>query len=516
MPVVALRGRDDRVEYVVVRRTVTESEREVEEMVRRYEPTETVEHLLSPANERRDHSFDHDDDDSDDEHEPDFKPTPVLVTMTFPQAQATGGALADNDPTETVVVQFTPNPPPPPPHRPDGNKGGISQTTEHLLIAAGSIGATIIVVMVLLAIHTMRKRGLTLAEAVKHGRYQVTRRGPPPPPKGSTRDKQAFDDNYGSMRNNSVLPPQPAVARSGSFSSQRPLMAPQRNTSFRTERSVSPHTVPQSFLLDSSPRRNNTITSHRRNNSDTPSSPVLPLQTQRESESTHNTQSVSEGSELQFPEPPAQRALSPLPPPPTFKQFLYNRPSQSGQPRIGPMISRFSWTNSNAPQTPRHEFNRDTNSHAVMRDSYMTQRSSVPRFRTVDSWVQQQSNRIEEQKLKDQFRLTSTSTVYSGDDENPSIPEVPEVPRHYSKMGEAGPSNVTASQALASNPVTPQPQPTKGLPGKNIKHERHDTQMTVETAPIFRQHPGTEVRFSTRSTVPSEILNGKMMPNVLS
>lgn len=53
-------------------------------------------------------------------------------------SQATG-ALAANDPTATVVVAL-----PPPPHdgdgRGDGPRGGISQTTEHLLIAAGSIG----------------------------------------------------------------------------------------------------------------------------------------------------------------------------------------------------------------------------------------------------------------------------------------------------------------------------------------------------------------------------------------
>ena len=54
--------------------------------------------------------------------------------MTIPQSQATGAAQA-NDPTETVVVTI---PPPPKPHQ----GGGISQTTEHLLIAAGSIGTT--------------------------------------------------------------------------------------------------------------------------------------------------------------------------------------------------------------------------------------------------------------------------------------------------------------------------------------------------------------------------------------
>jgi hypothetical protein len=47
------------------------------------------------------------------------------------------GLLADTDPTETVVVSI--RPPPPPPYHNSGG-GRISQTTEHLLIAAGSIG----------------------------------------------------------------------------------------------------------------------------------------------------------------------------------------------------------------------------------------------------------------------------------------------------------------------------------------------------------------------------------------
>jgi hypothetical protein len=139
------------------------------------------------------------------------------------------------------------------------------------------------------------------------------------------------------------------------------------------------------------------------------------------------------------------------------------------------MMSRFSWTNSNAPQTP-HDPSRDTvNQPVVGRDSFVTTRSSVPRFRTIDSWVNQQSTRVEEQRLKQQFRMTQ-STTYSDDD---NVPEMPAVPKDL-------------------KPVS------SGLAGKNIKHQRHDT---VDTAPIFKAHPGTEVRFSTRSTVPSEVLD---------
>jgi hypothetical protein len=88
--------------------------------------------------------------------------------------------------------------------------------------------------MIILAIHTMRKRGLTLREAVTHGKNRVTRRGgPPTPPKSKMWEKQesTFTTDYGSMRNDTVTPPQRAMSieRSGSTSSQRPLMALQRS-----------------------------------------------------------------------------------------------------------------------------------------------------------------------------------------------------------------------------------------------------------------------------------------------
>jgi hypothetical protein len=191
----------------------------------------------------------------------------------------------------------------------------------------------------------------------------------------------------------------------------------------------------------------------------------------RHSDLSRNTRSLRGDEEaLDYSDPPRQ--MPDLPPPPTFRQFLSNRPSASQRPGFGGgMMSRFSWTNSNAPQTP-HDPSRDTvNAGAIGRDSFITTRSSVPRFRTIDSWVNQQSTRIAEQRLKQQFRMTQ-STTYSDED---SVPEMPTVPKN-------------TNSAIA----------------KDVKHARHDT---IDTAPIFKQHPGTEVRFSTRSTVPSEVLD---------
>lgn len=228
----------------------------------------------------------------------------------------------------------------------------------------------------------------------------------------------------------------------------------------------------QSFLLEDPPSRMN---SHKRDNSATPSSPILGLQGQRSSDSTHNTRSMDDDDEYMQ----GQQSVPRQPAPPTFKQFMSNRPSISQRPGLGGIASRFSWTNSQAPQTP-HDPSRDTLNQPLGRESFMTDRSSVPRFRTINSWVNQQSNRVEEQKLREQYRMTQSS-AYSEDPNGDVVPEMPPVPKTYKQTG--------------------------GLAGKDIKHQRHDTTTSVGTAPIFRQHPGTEVRFSTRSTVPSEILD---------
>jgi hypothetical protein len=351
--------------------------------------------------------------------------------------------------------------------------------------------------MVVLAMYTMRKRGLTFKDVLQQGKQQLRRGPPPPPPSRYSQDqKRNFNDEYAYGMNGSFKAPQPTVApvRSSSLSSQKRLQALERSDSFNEPPTRDGN---QSFYDDTVSRSN----SHRRNDSATPSSPLLPIEGQRQSASTRNTRSLGSDEEaLRFPDPP-QEQINNLPPPPTFRQFLSNRPSISQRPGFGGasaaaaaaggMASRFSWTNSQAPQTP-HDPSRDTVTQPVGRDSFMTTRSSVPRFRTVDSWVNQQSNRVEEQRLRQQFRMTQ-STTYSEDD----IPEMPALPSSTPKNAN-GITRQPSAAGLSRNGSK------SGLVGRDIKHQRHDTQTT---APIFKAHPGTEVRFSTRSAVPSEILD---------
>ncbi|RAR00604.1 hypothetical protein DDE82_007175 [Stemphylium lycopersici] len=506
MPTSWRRGAHDSVGYVVVERDGIKHERRLGSE----EPTATVNRLLRRSRARRQEPIPTDtNDESEDDYEYDESAAPAITPMTTPSlavpsgpptllftmtvgdSDSTPGALAANDPGETVVVAI----PPPQPHHDGGGGGGhISQTTEHLLIAAGSIGATIIIVMIVLAAYTMRKRGLTFKDVIQQGKQQF-RRGPPPPSASRYEldKKQMFDDERAYGMNDTVNAPRPAAipVRSGSLSTQKPLQALERSDSFNKPPTRDGN---QSFY-DDAPSRSN---SHRRNESATPSSPLLPIEGQRQSASTRNTRSM-DGSEatLQFPEAP-QRPPSNLPAPPTFRQFLSNRPSISQRPGFGGaaaapggMASRFSWTNSNAPQTP-HDPSRDTVTQPVGRESFMTSRSSVPRFRTVDSWVNQQSNRVEEQRLKQQFRMTQ-STTYSEDE----VPEIPALPSSVPKNA-SGITRQPSAGGMTRNGSK------SGLVGRDIKHQRHDT---ATTAPIFKAHPGTEVRFSTRSAVPSEILD---------
>ncbi|KAF2031162.1 hypothetical protein EK21DRAFT_88299 [Setomelanomma holmii] len=495
MPAPWRRGGQDRVEYVVVERNGEEQAAAVDVG----DPTPSVDRILRRSYTRRqapsptptDDDYESDDDDYDGSTPPvriaaTATGAPTFLITIPSKSNPTVTALADEDPTETVVVTIQPPPPPPPPKPHHDRDGKISQTTEHLLIAAGSIGATIIIVMIILALYTMRKRGLTIRDVIMKGKDSMRRRGaPPPPPKYAMDNKQAYNDDY------NVYPPRTAAvsSRSGSLSTQTPLQPLGRSDSFNLNGLEHKDSMKRSFLLDAAPSHQ---PSHRRNQSETPSSAVLPIQDVRRSASTRNTRSMTGDEEaLHYSDAPPPGQLSALPAPPTFRQFLSNRPSASQRPGLGgAMMSRFSWTNSNAPQTP-HDPSRDTAIAApIGRDSFMTQRSSVPRFRTIDSWVNQQSNRVEEQRLKQQFRMTQSST-YSGEGDSgeDEVPEMPAVPKNLSRS------------ASTNGKTAP------GLPGKDVKHARHDTRTTIETAPIFKQHPGTEVRFSTRSMVPSEVLD---------
>jgi hypothetical protein len=87
--------------------------------------------------------------------------------------------------------------------------------------------------MIVLAIYTMRRRGLSFAEFVKQGKGQV-KRDPSASAAGYNSDsKQRFDDDddFSSVRKEPIYPPLPAIShtRMGSLSSQTTLQALERS-----------------------------------------------------------------------------------------------------------------------------------------------------------------------------------------------------------------------------------------------------------------------------------------------
>ncbi|KAB8295881.1 hypothetical protein EYC80_008702 [Monilinia laxa] len=115
-------------------------------------------------------------------------------------------------------------------------------------------------------------------------------------------------------------------------------------------------------------------------------------------------------------------------------------------------VSRFSWTTASqgGPQ------NRDTIYTTTSEDT-------APRFRTVNSWVAQQTGRLEGKQQSDM-----------------EIPAMPEIPISYTYRSQV-----------------PYPLFTEG-------HQRKGSEN-----PAFRHHPGDEIEFGRGSRVPSSILDRK-------
>lgn len=83
------------------------------------------------------------------------------------------------------------------------------------------------IVMIVFALYTMRKRGLTFSDAIRTGKDWIRqRRGPPPPPPKHDVDmKQPYDEAY-MYGAKGVQPPRLAVktSRSGSLATQTAVL----------------------------------------------------------------------------------------------------------------------------------------------------------------------------------------------------------------------------------------------------------------------------------------------------
>ncbi|KFY15744.1 hypothetical protein V492_01785 [Pseudogymnoascus sp. VKM F-4246] len=124
---------------------------------------------------------------------------------------------------------------------------------------------------------------------------------------------------------------------------------------------------------------------------------------------------------------------------------------------LGP---RFSWANVPTPRTLGNHRNRDTATTTTSRDS-------EPRFRTVTSWVNQQTSRV----MKNQGDSGAAATAPS--QERDGVPDIPAIPEAYG----------------------------------GGKHQRMPS---AETDAVFKAHPGDEVEIKESSRIPSTLLTRKL------
>jgi len=158
------------------------------------------------------------------------------------------------------------------------------------------------------------------------------------------------------------------------------------------------------------------------------------------------------------------------------------------------------------------------------RFSVASSANSAPRYRTVESWVGQQAGRFEDQKIEDQLKQQIEEAIQevneaSGVASNmrTNSPQMMPQPRRESEdTVPTLPDMPTQFTLSAVRPFAESSLPAPfGLPETMREHREEDSKHRTQgsDAPIFRAHPGTEVRIPRGSFIPSEILDGKMAPN---
>jgi hypothetical protein len=200
---------------------------------------------------------------------------------------------------------------------------------------------------------------------------------------------------------------------------------------------------------------------------------------------TYNTQQPSPTGTgpFHFDEPPANTFQPPFPRRPNTCHTIAELPAadDGGLSVIGEEIEEyFSNSNPNSRQSPKAS--RTPSTYSVARRSFRDRASiavsiatsveSVPRFRTINSWVNHQSNRLEG-KTTPSRSPSSGSAEHSHHSSRENLPQVPAIPSS-----------------------------TPGYGSGDVR--RMDS---TSTATIFRQHPGEKIEIGRGSMIPSDVLD---------
>jgi hypothetical protein len=257
--------------------------------------------------------------------------------------------------------------------------------------------------------------------------------------------------------------PIPTYARPDTSSSMRPsvlgLQQPSRSPFPPPNPLPSPSALAERGVLYIDPRESRPqfhFSQPRR--ASVASSTSLPIEGPRRADSHKRTSSLS--------------SISPLE---RMMDSMEERGHGRGQSRDVPIKdSRFSWTNSQAPKTPLEQSRLDTS-----RFSVATSTSSVPRFRSIDSWVGHQATRLDEHQFQEYLEMEIENKI-----------QYQRPPQASTGIDVAGSSSRSARE----------------------KREPYNSGLS---ASFFMQHPGTEVPLPAGSRIPSAILDTKIGPREL-
>lgn len=317
----------------------------------------------------------------------------------------------------------------------------------------------------------------------------------------------SFAASSSSLNQNQFYRPEPAFMRPGTSSSGRPRLG--------TSPSRAPF-PPPNLRSASSP--------HMRSNSVPPNIPLPPDPPAK----TLLAPAVPSSSFLRIDRPRSQSVSDARNSNEAFPIYLANTAPSEDEEDSAPKVSRFSWTNSQAPRTP-----------VDMRFSVASSVHSVARYRTVESWVGQQTGKVEEVKMQDNLRqqiemaikevrdATSSARAKKASptqpqptpatidltpifekEKQPSTP-LPVVPSKFRAIPEdsempdiddAPPEVPRKSLDMLANAISGAER------GRSRQQKlRHVT--AGSDAPIFQVHPGTKVRLPSESYIPSVILD---------
>jgi hypothetical protein len=172
-------------------------------------------------------------------------------------------------------------------------------------------------------------------------------------------------------------------------------------------------------------------------------------------------------------------------------------PSRTSKRRM-PGVSFFSW--STAPTTPSSALIANSSN----RETIMTDDSEPPRFRSIYSWVNHQSERQRQRQRSgggDEFdppAILSRNNLY----DNPPYPPTPPIPRRHMSSYMERPKEQQRIQSSFLESPSPKTvnvegnrlsQPAKAMVMRSSRHISAGSINTVSTLPVFREHPGDEV-----------------------